>query len=163
VGQIIESREHVQTYWIHTSWIAFIFLIHISSWFAFWSFRDVEVWSIAKFLMLLSIPTLLYLVSHICVPEVLEDGPRYDMRSYYYARHRVMLGLLALTLALSLLNDYFLVGTVQFSAVNVTRLLALMIVFAGACFRHPRVHAGIVIALALLAIYSMNFLNHSIS
>jgi hypothetical protein len=163
VGQMIEAHANVQTYWIHTAWIILIFLVHITSWFSFWEFRHIATWSIGQFLMLLSIPVLLYLISHICVPEVLDNGTHYDMRSYFYQRHRIMLGLLALTMALNLLNDYFLVGAVIFSPVNLARLLVLLLVLVGAIFRHPRVHGFIVVILVLLMIYSASFLNHTIS
>jgi hypothetical protein len=162
VGQMIEARDHVETYWVHSAWIAFIFLIHLSSWFTFWGFRHIEVWSIGQFLLLISIPTLLYLVSHICVPEVLDDGTTYDMRNYYYARHRVMMSLLAMTMLLTLVNEYMLVGTLPFSVANVMRLVVAALVLIGACFSHPRVHAGIVIVLAIVVSYTMTLLNHTI-
>src|SRR6187549_1253077 len=33
VGQLIEARQRVKLYWVHTVWIALIFVAHVSSWF----------------------------------------------------------------------------------------------------------------------------------
>ena len=43
VGQLIEARQRVQLYWVHTVWIALIFVAHVSSWFAFWRFAGQGV------------------------------------------------------------------------------------------------------------------------
>lgn len=163
IGQLIEAREDVQTYWVHSVWVGIIFLVHITNWFAFWEFRHVAVWSVAKFLLLLSLPTLLYLVSHISVPEVVANGTRYDMRAYFYKRHRIIMGLLSITMVLNLVNDYFLHGFLEFSEVNVVRFFAFCVVSIGALFDNPRLQAAIAVVMLLLAVFTTMLLDNSIS
>ena len=159
IGQIIEAREYVSLYWIHTLWIAFIFLFHVTNWFAFWEFRAVQVWSIGRFLLLLSLPTLLYLVSHIAVPEVLSNGTRYDMRDYFYKRHRILMGLLALTMVLNIVNDVFLRGQLEYSSVNIVRALVLALVGIGALSHRPWVQGTVAIVLVAISTTSVALLD----
>jgi hypothetical protein len=163
IGQMIEAREFIKTYWIHSCWVGFIFLIHITNWFAVWEFRHVTSWSIYQFILLLSLPTLLYLASHICVPEVLANGTRYDMREFFYKRHRVLMTLLALTMILNLVNDYVLHSTLQFSEVNFMRSIVLVIVSIGAISSSPRVQGFIVVVLASIVAWSLGYLDNTIS
>jgi hypothetical protein len=93
IGQMIEARDRVRLYWVHTCWLALIFVSHVVSWFALWRFSQHAPWTVLQALLLLCVPILLYLISHLAVPE-LEDGRMHDMREYYYRHVRWMQGLL---------------------------------------------------------------------
>jgi hypothetical protein len=96
IGQIIESRDRVELYWIRTAWLGFNFVAHVNSWFVLWEFHEVRSWTIGEFLLLLSVPTLLYLVSHVAVAEIPEvPGHRYDLRAHYYSRFRLIIACLS--------------------------------------------------------------------
>jgi len=70
IGQMIEGRSRIRLYWVHTAWLALIFMAHVSSWFVLWQYHEVESWSVLECMMLLCVPILLYLVSHLAVPEI---------------------------------------------------------------------------------------------
>jgi hypothetical protein len=93
VGQMIEARDRVQLYWVHSCWIALVFVAHVVSWFALWRFAGHAPWTVLQALLLLCVPILLYLISHLAVPE-LDDGRTHEMRGYYYRHGRWMQGLL---------------------------------------------------------------------
>ncbi len=151
IGQMIESRDRVQFYWIHSCWLAFIFLVIVNSWFIAWEYRDLAQWTIGQFLLLVSVPTLLYLAAHVSVPEISEDTScRYDMRAHYYERHRLLLGLLALAVLSNLLSEHLFVDEELLTTKNGIRLTSLALLVTGVVSRRPWVHAAI--TLAVLAI-----------
>ena len=73
IGQIIEARDRVRLYWVHSCFILVAFVGQVVSWFSLWQFSGHSPWTVAETLTLLSTPLLLYLVSHLVVPE-LDDG-----------------------------------------------------------------------------------------
>ncbi|KAA9131416.1 hypothetical protein F3N42_08840 [Marinihelvus fidelis] len=164
VGQMIESRDHIKPYWIHSCWLAFIFVMHVNSWFMLWAYRDQPSWSVAQLLLLLSVPILLYLASHVSVPEIPErSDERFDMRFYYYRRHSILFGLLALSTTLSLVSEYLLLEHARYSWLNLLRGLGLVLLVAGLVSRRPAVHVTItVIALGIL-ICGLTFIGRPIS
>ncbi|MBK6350520.1 MAG: hypothetical protein IPF50_12300 [Proteobacteria bacterium] len=40
VGQLIEARDRVRLYWVHSCWIALTFVGHVVSWFTIWRFQE---------------------------------------------------------------------------------------------------------------------------
>ena len=162
IGQMLEARRRIAFYWVHTSWLAFIFLLHVNSWFTLWDYRDLASWTVGQFLLLLSVPTLLYLVSHVAVPEIGEGADRYDMRRYYYDRHRLILGLLAISVVFTLANEYHLAGRDMLTTATGVRLGGLGLLLAGIASHRPAVHAGIVFgALAIIA-WALGYVGHAI-
>ncbi len=164
VGQMIESRDHLRPYWIHSCWLAFIFVMHVNSWFMLWSYRDQPSWSVAQLLLLLSVPILLYLASHVSVPEIPEHSDeRFDMRFYYYRRHRILFGLLATSTMLSLTSEHLLLAETRFSLLNQLRSLGLVLLFLGAFSRRPAVHVGITLVALAIVVVGLAFIGRPIS
>lgn len=159
IGQIIEARSRVRLYWIHTAWLIFTFLTHVSSWFLAWGFRDVESWTVGEFLLLLAVPTVLYLASHVSVPEIPEDESTHDLRSYYYARYRLILGLLGATVLLNIANEYFLLDRFELTRLNAFRLTVLAALLVGFATPRPRVHALVVVFLAFTVLAGLYVLD----
>jgi hypothetical protein len=151
---MLESRHRIRFYWVHSCWLLFIFLLHVNSWFTLWAYRDLGSWTIAQLLLLITVPVLLYLASHVSVPEIPEhEVNRHDMRLYFYARHRLLLGLLAASVICNLACEYLLLGGNVLSLVNWLRLLAIALLVLGSVFDRPALHVAI--ALALLAMFGV--------
>ncbi len=164
IGQMIESRERVQLYWVHSCWLAVIFVLHVNSWFTLWSYRDLSSWTVGQLLLLLSVPITLYLASHVSVPEIVEDSPvRHDMRQYYFERHRSLLGLLALSALFNLGCEYLLLRANVFTLANWLRLAGLGILLAGTLSARPRVHAAIALAVLAMLAYALGVLDDPIA
>jgi hypothetical protein len=163
IGQIIEARSRIHLYWIHTAWIGFIFIFHVTSWFAFWQFHEYTHWTVIKFLLVVSIPTLLYLVSHISVPEVYGDDRTYDMQAYFYERHRLLMGLLAVTLILVFACEWLLLGVSEWRPNHAVRGIALAAVLLGAFSDRPWVHAVIVFAILAVLLFGLSWLDDPIA
>ncbi len=54
VGQMIEARDRVHFYWVHSCWIALTFVAHVVSWFTIWRFHDHAPWTVLQALLLLA-------------------------------------------------------------------------------------------------------------
>jgi len=149
VGQIIEARERVRLYWVHTCWIALVFVGHVVSWFALWRYADHAPWTVLQALLLLCVPILLYLISHLAVPE-LEDDRLHDMREYYYRHARWTQGLLLAVLVTGAVAHLVIEGRFDLSGARGVRAAMTLIVVPGIVSLNPRVHAVQAVLLLLV-------------
>ncbi|MCI0433799.1 MAG: hypothetical protein L0271_09115 [Gemmatimonadetes bacterium] len=151
LGQMLESRRKTRLYWVHSCWLAILLVGYVVVWFQLWSYRDVPSWTVIEGLLLLSVPVALYLVSHLSVPE-LDDDAQHDMRAYYYDHHRLLQGLLALSVLLSTLAAGLILNRWALETWLTVRLVALGVLLPGIVSRRPQVHAAqVIVALALMS------------
>lgn len=164
VGQIIEARDRVQLYWVHSCWLVFVFFAHVNSWFTLWAYRDLPSWTVGQLLMLVSVPIFLYLASHVSVPEMPENSSeRYDMREYFYRRHATLLGLVTVSILFNLGCEYLLLEQQAFTVGNWLRLATLSLLLFGIFVSRPAVHVAIVLLLGALLLYALTFLDNLIA
>ena len=149
VGQMIEARERVRLYWVHTCWIAIAFVGHVVSWFVLWSHVGHPQWTVLEALLLLCVPILLYLISHLAVPE-LEDGVAHDMRDYYFRHARWIQGLMLGVLLAGALIHVVVEGAVDVSGARAVRLGMAAILIPGIYTLNPRVHSVQAVLLLLV-------------
>ena len=152
VGQMIEARDRVRLYWVHNCWLAVVFVAHVVSWFALWRFSQHTPWTILQALLLLAIPILLYLVSHLAVPE-LGDGLEHDMRAYYYRQARWIQSLMLAALVVGVLAHLVIEGRLDLTCARGVRAAMLLVLLPGIVSTHPKLHG--VQAVLLLVILAM--------
>ena len=156
VGQLIEARDRVRRYWVHTVWIGLIFVAHVSSWFAFWRFASEAAWTARETILVLMTPILLYLVSHLAVPD-LEDDRTHDLRAYYFQQHRWMQGLLVAALVVGQLAHFAILGAAPLTAPDYVRMAVVLMLLPGVSTPAPRVHETQALALLALMVGVMFF------
>jgi len=156
VGQVIEARDRVRLYWVHTCWIALIFVGHVVSWFALWRYADHAPWTVLQALLLLCVPILLYLISHLAVPE-LEDDRLHDMREYYYRHTRWTQGLLLAVLVTGAVAHLVIEGRLDLSGARGVRAAMALILIPGIVSLNPRVHASQAMLLALVIVFAISY------
>jgi hypothetical protein len=156
VGQMIEARDRVQLYWVHSCWIALVFVAHVVSWFALWRFADHTPWTVLQALLLLCVPILLYLISHLAVPE-LEDGRTHDMREYYYRHAGWMQGLLFSVLLCGSAAQVFIEGRPDLTGAGAVRVALAVVLLPGIFSRRPALHAAQAVLLVLIMLYAVSF------
>ncbi len=156
IGQMIEARDRVRLYWVHSCWIALTFIGHVVSWFTLWSHVGHEQWTVLQALLLLAVPILLYLISHLVVPE-LEDGVDHDMREYYYRHARWIQGLMLGALLAGALIHVFVEGRFDVTGARAVRLAMVAIVTPGIFSLNPRVHAVQAVLLSLVMVLAVSF------
>ncbi len=164
VGQMIEARNRVQLYWVHSAWLLFVFFAHVNSWFTLWAYRDQPGWTVGQLLLLVSVPILLYLASHVSVPEISENSTEtYNMRDYFYRRHAILIGLVTLSIVFNLGCEYLLLEHRVLTLGNSLRLATLSMLLLGICISNPTVHVTIVLLLGSLLIFGITFLDNPIA
>jgi hypothetical protein len=148
---MIEHRERVNLDWVHTVWLLLIFVTHVISWFAIWRFRHHSPWTPLDALLLLNMPIMLYLASHLAVPE-LEDDRVHDMRVYFERHARWMHGLMLGVILSGGLAQLALEGRPDLSAVGVMRILGATAMLVGLISRGRVVHGTIAAAMLVLIV-----------
>jgi len=162
VGQMIEARDRVRLYWVHTCWIGLVFVGHVVSWFALWRYSQHHPWTILQALLLLCVPILLYLISHLAVPE-LEDDRGHDMRDYYFRHVRWTQGLLLGVLVAGALAHYVIEGSFDLTGARGVRAAMAVILVPGIISRHPTVHAAQAVLLLLVMAVAVSYVAQPIS
>jgi len=157
VGQMIEYRDGVRLYWVHTVWLLLIFVVHVVTWYALWRFRSHAPWTLLQVLLLLLMPILLYLVSHLAVPELSDETTR-DMRAYYYRHstwmHALMLGVIFAGSAAQIGIE----GRMDLSRGGLLRSAAAACLISGLFSRRPTVHAVEAVLLLAVIVVGASFL-----
>ena len=156
VGQIIEARDRVQLYWVHTCWIGLVFVAHVVSWFVLWRFSGHSPWTILDALLLLGVPILLYLVSHLAVPE-LDDDREHDMRAYYYRHARWIQGLMLVAVVDGALAQILIEGHIDLSGARGVRAALVLVLLPGTMSDHPRLHGVQAVLLMVVMAIAVAF------
>jgi len=167
VGQMIEGAERIRLYWVHTGWLLLIFVTHVMSWFFLWKYHGITQWKVPEALLLLLVPVLLYLASHLAVPEIEEYAPeKHDLRAYYFgrSRYRWIQGLVAAAIIATLLIDWLMLGeeTSELSVTN--RFVTLAVLVPGILSPRPAIHqVQLVVMLGLVVVATALGLGQPIS
>lgn len=150
VGQLINARGRVRTYWAHSLLVASLFAIQFLAWFSLERFSTHSPWTAMQVLLLPVVPVLLYLVGILAVPNA-EAGAAVDLREHYYRNARWTYGLLLLaTLCWAAAQRYIDAGVG--GAEGLFRFALPAVLFPALFTRRPAVHHGIVVLLAVLVI-----------
>lgn len=149
IGRMIQARDRIRLYWVHTAWLLIIFLAHVISWFALLRFAQGAHWTVFNSMLALLLPLILYLVSQVIVPEIDDDG-RVDFREYYGDNCRWFGGLMIGFLFMGSVVQFAVERHGDWSGGGYLRLLAFIVLAIGVTNRRPAVHAAQ--AMALLAI-----------
>jgi hypothetical protein len=161
IGQMIEARNRIKLYWVHSVLVAVTFVAQVVSWFSLWRFADHASWTVAETLLLLSVPLLLYLVAHLVVPE-LHDGLVHDMHEYYYRHARWAHGLLFATVVISLLGESFILGRFEVMPPRMLRAAFGLVLLPGMLTDKPAVHSVQAAVLLILMAAGIGFVSQAI-
>lgn len=161
IGQLIEARDRVRLYWVHSCWIGVVFVAHVITWFMIWPFRDHADWTVLEALLLLAPPILLYLISHLAVPE-LGDDRTHDMRDYYFRHARWSQGLMLGVVVAGALVHIIVENAFALTGVRGARLVLAAILLPGLISLNPRVHATQAVLLAVALLTAISYISKPI-
>ncbi len=152
IGQLLQLRSRVRSYWPWAVWMATLLLIYVQSWWAMFGLRNVALWTFGAFIVVLLQTVLEYLLAALLVPSTGE--PQIDLRASYFAHERPFFAALFLVLCVSLLKDRVLNGAFP-RGVNLGFHLSLMAVcVAGIASKREWLHRTIaVLSLAMFVAY----------
>ncbi len=103
-GQLLQTRAHTPSYWVHTLWMVNVLLTIIITWWVQYRWRNTPHWTLFLFLWLLIAPLILYLVTALLFPTSQDDVAVTDWREHYYANKRRIFLLFGLTFAIDLVD-----------------------------------------------------------
>jgi hypothetical protein len=149
IGQMIEHRNQLQLYWVHSVWLLLIFVMHVITWYALWRFHAHSPWTLLEVLLLLCMPILLYLVSHLAVPELSGEG-RNDMREYYERHSTWMHGLMLGVVLSGSLAQIGIEGRPDVSGGGQMRIVAAVALLIGTVSRRPVIQGTVAVALVIM-------------
>jgi len=109
VRGMVLSRARVVPYWPTFVFAAFLFLVDVQVWWAFFEMRRVQEWTFPLFALVLTQTTSLYLLAALVLPDFFGEQT-IDLRKHYYAHHRIFFSLFIVTLMASLTKPIFLEG-----------------------------------------------------
>ncbi len=89
VGRLIEVRDQVRTYWVHSLWVVIVLLVDINSWWTMWELRSAKSWSFISFSLLVGLVASIYLVTVLLFPRVPESRGQIDLDAHYYRNRRI--------------------------------------------------------------------------
>ena len=144
-GRLIRHRELVTFYWPPLLWAGCLIVMDVQVWWAMFGLRGVAHWTFVSFLVVLFQTVTLYMMSALVLPELVEHGG-VDLRTHYERQHRWFFGFFLATLAISVLKDVVIGGTLP-----ETRNLGFHILLGITCvtamtIRHSRYHEAIAVA-----------------
>ena len=154
VAKMIEARDRTQPYWVHTCWLAFLFVVNVTSWLSLWAVKGHSTWSIFEALLLLLVPILLYIVSYLAVPDF-DDADNLDLRIHYFKQAGWMQGLLLLALLSASIGVRAIEGRWNIALADVLRFVAMVTLVPGIVSRRPAIHATQMIVLMLILVVAL--------
>ena len=144
-AQLIRYRSAVRFYLPALLMLALLFLIHIQIWWAVFELRSVAEWSFIDFALLLSLPTIAFVVSVLLAPDF-DREEIIDLRARYYEHRRWFYGLFALLPLASLAQERAIRGFIQLDADPLFRVAFLMLAAIGFLTARERAHYAITVA-----------------
>ena len=150
---MIEARNRTQRYRVHTCWLAFLFVVNVTSWLGLWAVKEHPTWSIFEALLLLLIPILLYIVSYLAVPNF-DVADNLDLRSHHF-RQSGYEGTAPARAALRLDGVRAIEGRWDISLADVLRFAAMVTLLPGIVSRRPAIHATQMIVLMLILVVAL--------
>jgi hypothetical protein len=145
IGNLLQIRHRIKTYWLHELWILILILFHVHMWWSLWALRTSVAWTYPLFLYLLVGPAGLVIASHIIIPGEFYDevhGDKFDLRGHYYATSHLFFGILAATGVWTLLLEPILGVGSFFVGFRFGQVLATTAILACAASRRTAVHVA---------------------
>ena len=109
------ARSRVKLYWPAIIWAALLILIVAQAWWGMFVMRAFREWTFAMYAVVVLQITLMYLAAGMVLPDVPPEGP-VDMRKAYFEHARWFFGLMALTVAVTMLREIVTFGSISISA-----------------------------------------------
>jgi hypothetical protein len=107
------------------------------------------------------VPILLYLISHLAVPD-LEDDRIHDMRDYYFRHARWTQGLLLGVIVAGTLSHFVIDDNYDLSGGRGVRASIALILLPGIVSLNPRVHAAQAVLLCIAIAIAASYLSRPI-
>jgi hypothetical protein len=123
---VMQSRDRTHFYWPPVAWAVWIFFISIQHWWAQWSWRTSRDPNFGGFLLQISTPVLLFLLTALVLPDKEEDG-KLDLEAWYFRNRTWFFGLLFFVPLVSIVEEVVRIGHMD-SLPNLVFLIAFDVI-----------------------------------
>lgn len=128
-------------YWVHATFVILQLIITIVVFWNYWNFASYENWTLAKFILILASPALVFLNACTLIPERADTIESWKVH-YFEVSRRYFIGL-GLWLLAVLANTIVFLDIPFFSPARYAHLAAFAICAVGAVSRSNGTHAVI--------------------
>lgn len=152
LGDLLVARREKKTYWVHSVWIAFVFLMHIRIWWSYWDVAAAPSTNLFAFLYMLIGPAAAYLSAYVLLP----GGYPNDADRHFYATRKPFFAL-GIVLAVYAALTPLILGYASPAGLYAGAAFGTAINVVGLCTENRRVHS--VIAIVSLVGFSLLLLS----
>ena len=150
---LVHARRRIAMYWPVLLQMVAVLLITIQVWWSTFGLHNVRQWTFAKFLVVLAQSIAVYLMAAFITPELDGDG-RINLRDAYFREARWFFGSILAALAISLLKNFMLSGSLQSGFDLAGHIVFAAVALTGAVSRRDAVHKAIApLSLLVLGLY----------
>lgn len=150
-----EPGTHRRTYWLQGAMVCLGLAVHATTWLSLWALRHVSVWNVRGFLLVLTVPALMYLFSASVLPALEETRERQDAdpKARYFDHARRIHGLLAAALLTNALSEHVVLGHFNNPRLTIVRLVLVALLAMCAWFpRNESLHRVLVPLIATIGV-----------
>lgn len=160
VGQLLmglvrwaQSTKPIRAYLPHSAWVAIVFLMIFSNWWANWEFRSI-VWTLPTYVYMVVSPTVLFFACGLLMPERFEHD-EIDLEQHFL-RVRLPFFVAVFVALLASLADGALLGTEPlWHAGRVGHAMMLAAMMAGIATEDRKVHTAVALLVLVGLIWGM--------
>ena len=105
---LTEISDSDKSCWIHNAWTGVIAFLVIQTWWAYWDFTRVEIWTFVGYLTALSVPIAWFVLAHMLVPTT--RSKETDWQAHFAKIARSFYLILVLTMAVATLSTWVYIG-----------------------------------------------------
>jgi hypothetical protein len=142
VAQLVRLRAAVRFYVPALVRIGILFLTQVQVWWAIFELRGEAQWTFLGFMLILTLPTLLYLQTFLLLPDF-DREEQIDLKAIYYESRPWFFALFALIPVASLVREYVMAGFIAADADPLFRLGFLGLALLGLLSPRKRVHEAL--------------------
>ena len=135
-------------YWIHSTWVVVLIANHVGMFFIYWVFHLNDDWSFAEFILFLTHPVGLLIVSSLLIPSSEVADYRTHFESIRFSFYVVWIVAMAADPILGFV-------VLDFPVTHPANLISVFVVLAfsfGVIFRRSSVDAGLAIVIAVFTL-----------
>jgi hypothetical protein len=152
IGRLLEIRNQVRTYWVHSLWVVTVLFASLGNWWGMWSARSLKIWTFCMFALVVAFAAAIYLMTVLLFPRLPESQQGIDLRRYFYKNRRIFFSVTAIFWALGIVCNVTLFPIEIFDLWIVIPGLLMLASVVGIFTANPRYHAAFALAAALLNI-----------
>lgn len=150
-----EPGTHRRAYWLQGVMVCLGLAVHATTWMSLWALRHVSAWNVRGFLLVLTVPALMYLFSASVLPALEATRERQDAnpKARYFGHARRIHGLLAAALLTNALSELMVLGHVNNVKLTMVRVGLAALLATCACFpRNESLHRVLVPLIATIGV-----------